>query len=152
MNLTISVDRPTFINFLNQGRTFFFNTQWFFQYINNYDKAFYSNGPLNVLATFSVFTGYHQDRLMLYSTAVYDFNSNSGALLPSITYRFTESFSATVGVNVFWGHQQLRDAAINEIRPALNRTGTHAYKDAVDDGLSALRERDEMNLTIRYTF
>src|SRR5262249_51566704 len=30
-NLTISVDRPTFINFLNQGRTFFFNSQWFIQ-------------------------------------------------------------------------------------------------------------------------
>jgi hypothetical protein len=152
INLTVSVDRPTFINFLNQGRTFFFNSQWFFQYINDYGNAFYSNGPLNVLATFSVFTGYHQDRLMLYSTVVYDFNSNSGALLPSITYRFTESFSATVGVNVFFGHQQLRDSAINEIRPGLNRTGHHAYKDAVDAGLSALRERDEMNLTIRYTF
>jgi hypothetical protein len=89
---------------------------------------------------------------MLSTTAVYDFNSNSGALLPSVSYRFTESFSATVGVNVFWGHQQLRDSAINEIRPGLNRTGHHAYKDGVDAGLAALRQRDEMNLTIRYTF
>src|SRR5690606_7032179 len=28
-NLTVSVDRPTFINFLNPGRTFFMNSQWF---------------------------------------------------------------------------------------------------------------------------
>ena len=152
INLTVSVDRPTFINFLNPGRTFFFNSQWFFQYITDYGKAFYANGPLNVLATFTAFTGYYQDRLMLSTTAVYDFNSNSGALLPSVSYRFTESFSATVGVNVFWGHQQLRDSAINEIRPGLNRTGHHAYKDGVDNGLAAVRQRDEVNLTIRYTF
>jgi hypothetical protein len=78
--------------------------------------------------------------------------SGSGALLPSITYRFTESFSASVGVNVFFGHEQLRQAPINEIRPGLNRTGHDAYMDAVVNGLSALRERDELNLTIRYTF
>ncbi len=152
LNLTVSVDRPTFINFLNQGRTFFFNSQWFIQYIPDYGKNYYANGPLNVLATFTVFTGYHQDRLMLYSTVVYDFNSNSGALLPSVTYRFNESFSVSIGVNVFFGKQQLRDAPINEIRPGLNRVGHDAYKDAVENGLSALRERDEMNLNIRYTF
>jgi phosphopantothenate synthetase len=89
---------------------------------------------------------------MLFSTVVYDFNSNSGALLPSVTYRFTENLSASIGVNVFFGHQQLRDAPINEIRPGLNRVGHDAYKDAVENGLTALRERDEMNLNIRYTF
>ena len=35
-NLTISVDRPTFINFLNQNRTFFINTQWFLQYVDGH--------------------------------------------------------------------------------------------------------------------
>jgi len=152
LNLTVSVDRPTFINFLNQGRTFFFNSQWFFQYIPDYGKNYNVNGPLNVLATLTAFTGYHQDRLMLFTTLVYDFNSGSGALLPSITYRFTENLSAAIGVNVFWGHQQLRDAPINEIRPGLNRVGRNAYQDAVENGLTALRERDEMNLTLRYTF
>jgi hypothetical protein len=57
-----------------------------------------------------------------------------------------------VGVNVFWGHEQLRQSAINELRPGLNRTGHDAYMDAVSNGLTALRERDELNLTIRYTF
>ena len=40
LNLTVSVDRPTFINFLNANRTFFFNTQWFFQYLTNYNSGF----------------------------------------------------------------------------------------------------------------
>jgi hypothetical protein len=152
LNLTISVDRPTFINFLNPGRTFFFNTQIFLQYIDDYGDNFYANGPINMLATFTVFTGYFQDRLQFFNTFVYDVNSVSGAALPSVSYRFTESFSATVGSNIFFGRQQLRDAPINEIRPGLNRVGSNAYDDAVENGLSALRERDEIYLTIRYTF
>ena len=152
LNLTISVDRPTFINFLNPGRTFFINSQIFFQYITDYHKDFWSNGPLNVLATLTVFTGYFQDRLMFFHTIVYDVNSASGALLPSIAYRFNEAFSATVGVNVFWGREELVDAPLNEIRPGLNRTGHEAYQDAVENGLSAVRQRDEVYLLLRYTF
>jgi hypothetical protein len=151
-NLTISADRPTFIDFLNPGRTFFFNTQWFFQYVAGHGENFWANGPFNVLATFTAFTGYHQDRLLFFNTAVFDVMSRSGALLPSVIYRFSESFSVTVGVNVFWGRSQWRDAPINEIRPALNRTGNHAYEDAVVNGLSVLRERDEIYLSLRYTF
>jgi len=152
LNLTISVDRPTFINFLNPGRTFFFNSQIFIQYINDYDDSFWANGPVNVLATFTAFTGYFQDRLMFFNTVVYDVNSNSGALLPSISYRFTENFSLTLGANVFMGRQQLVDAPINEIRPGLNRVGSNAYMDPVENGLSALRERDEVFFNLRYTF
>ena len=53
-NLTISVDRPTFVNFLNANRTFFINSQWFFQYVDGYGSAFTSNGPFNVLAVLAV--------------------------------------------------------------------------------------------------
>jgi len=151
-NLTISVDRPTFINFLNQGRTFFFNSQWFFQYIDGYHSSFTSNGPVNVLATFTVLTGYHQDRLLISYTTVYDFLSNSGAQLPQITYRFSERFSASLGLNFFFGRQQYKDAPINELRPALNRVGAHADQDAVENGLSVLRTHDEFYMTLRYTF
>jgi len=104
-----------------------------------------------VLATLTMFTGYFQDRLMFFNTFVYDVNSVSGAVLPSISYRFTESFSVTLGSNIFFGRQQLRDSAINEIRP-LNRTGSDAYKDPVENGLAPLRERDEVYAQIRYTF
>ena len=94
MNLTISVDRPTFINFLNPGRTFFFNSQVFFQYVTDYKAGYTSNGPFNMLGTFTIQTGYFQDRLLPGITFVYDVNSNSGAILPQLTYRFTENFSA----------------------------------------------------------
>jgi len=152
LNLTVSADRPTFIDFLNPGRTFFINTQWFFQYIDDYGENFYANGPVNVLGTLTAFTGYHQDRLMFFSTAVFDVMSRSGALLPSVIYRFNENLSVSLGVNVFFGTSQWRDAPINELRPGLNRTGNHAYEDAVQNGLSVLRERDEVWLNVRYTF
>ena len=59
------------------------------------DKGYTSNGPVNVLFTVAVFTGYYQDRLNPNWVFVYDFGSRSGGLLPSLGYRFTENFSIT---------------------------------------------------------
>jgi hypothetical protein len=152
VNLTISVDRPTFINFLNPNRTFFFNTQWFFQYLPGYKDTFTVNGPFNVLFTFAMFTGYYQDRLLPTLITVYDFNSRSGGLLPSITYRFNESFSVTTGVNLFWGRGQYKDMQVRAWAPTSNRAGKHAYDDGVENVLSVINRRDEVFLRLRYTF
>jgi len=151
-NLTVSVDRPTFINFLNPNRTFFFNSQWFFQYVGGYKKGFTANGPWNVLATFTVQSGYFQDRLLPSFTFVYDVFSTSGAFLPQIAYRFSENFSATIGVLAFWGREQLVDMPVNEIAPAGDRNGANIFKDSVENGLSLVRNRDEVFLRLRYTF
>jgi hypothetical protein len=150
-NLTISVDRPTFINFLNQNRTFFINSQWFFQYVKGYEQGFTSNGPWNVLATFTVATGYFQDRLLPGVTFVYDVRSNSGAALPSVTYRFTENFSASVGLAGFFGRFQRKNPPLWSAG-LVNRVGRGAYNSFVENGLSPIRERDELYLRIRYTF
>ena len=150
-NLTVSVDRPTFINFLNQNRTLFFNSQWFFQYVRGYERGFTSNGPFNMLATFTVATGYFQDRLLPGFTVVYDFGSQSGAGLASVTYRFTENFSTTVGMAGFFGHYQTKTPALWETALG-NRVGRGAYDLFVENGLSPVRERDELYLTLRYTF
>jgi len=152
-NLTISADRPTFINFLNANRTFFFNTQWFFQYIEDWDPGATGNGPWNVLATFSVSTGYHQDRLLPSLTLVYDFASVSGAALPQLTYRYNERFSVSVGAAIFMGRAELADMAINPIA-LQNRVQTDPdrYKNQEENGLSPVRDRDEVFLRLRYTF
>jgi len=151
LNLTLSVDRPTFVNFLNQNRTLFFNSQWFFQYVKGYERGFTSNGPFNMLATFTVTTGYFQDRLLPGFTIVYDFGSQSGAGLASVTYRFTENFSSTVGMAGFFGHYQTKTPGL--WTSALgNRVGRGAYQLFVENGLSPVRERDELYLTLRYTF
>jgi hypothetical protein len=155
-NLTVSVDRPTFINFLNPNRTFFFNSQWFFQYLPDHKGSFTSNGPVNVLFTLAAFTGYFQDRLLPTFVSVFDINSQSGGLLPSLGYRFTEAFSATIGMNWFFGRTQRVQMPLNEIAPpgsrAPNANGDHAYQDGQDNLLSLIRHRDEAYIRLRWTF
>jgi len=151
-NITVSVDRPTFINFLNQNRTFFFNSQWFFQYVPDHNRNWTDNGPFNVLGTFTIQTGYFQDRLLPSVTFVYDVLSNSGAALPEVTYRFTENFSGQLGINWFWGRQQYKPMAVDAIGDVGNRVGRHAYDDAVENALAVVRERDEIFMRLRYTF
>jgi hypothetical protein len=154
LNLTVSVDRPTFINFMNANRTFFINTQWFFNYITNYQGGggFSNNGPFNVLFTVAVFTGYFQDRLQPNWVFVYDFGSRSGGLLPSLGYRFTENFSLTVGLNYFFGRGQLKDMPVRGFAPTINRAGEHTYDEGVENVLSPIRRRDEAYFRLRYTF
>ena len=151
-NLTVSVDRPTFINFLNANRTFFMNSQWFFQYLPDYEDSFTGNGPLNVLFTFAVFTGYYQDRLLPQFVSVYDFGSRSGGILPSIGYRFTEAFSVTMGVQLFFGRGEFTDMPITGFAPKTNRAGSNAYRDGTENLLSLVRRRDEAFLRVRWTF
>ena len=152
MNLTISVDRPTFIHFLNPNRTFFFNTQWFVNYIPDYAAGYTTTGPVNLLFTFTVSTGYYQDRLLPSMVLVYDVMSASGAGLPQVTYRFNENFSATVGLGFFFGRTELTDMAVNPIGPTSNRIGPDAYKNAVETGIALVRDRDEIFFRLRYTF
>jgi hypothetical protein len=150
-NLTLAVDRPTFVNFLNQNRTFFITTQWFMRYTGDYAKGMPGPGPWSVLGTLNVSTGYFQDRLLPAVTFVYDFRSNSGAVLPSVGYRFTENFSATFGLAIFGGRTERRTAALTPISLG-NRVGRGAYSSHVDRGLSVIRERDEIFLRVKYAF
>ncbi len=119
--------------------------------MNGYERGFTSNGPFNVLATFSVSTGYFQDRLLPSVTFVYDFGSVSGAILPEVTYRLTENFSASVGMAGFFGSFQKRVAPLYQ-NSLDNRAGRGDYRSFVENGLAAIRERDELWLRIRYTF
>ncbi len=150
-NWTISVDRPTFVNFLNQNRTFFINTQWFIQYVSGHKGSLPSNGPWNVLAVLAINTGYFDDRLLPGMSVVYDFGSNSGAWLPQVQYRFSSEFSVTFGLALFGGREQTRPMPV--VPSSLsNRTGRHAFEDFAENGLSAIRDRDEIFLRVRYTF
>jgi hypothetical protein len=152
LNLTVSVDRPTFINFLNQNRTFFINSQWFFQYVTDYKDGFVQPGPVNVLFTVAMFTGYFQDRLNPQLVTVYDFMSQSGGILPSVSYRFTDSLSVGIGVNFFFGRTELIDMPVRSFAPAGNRAGENAYKDGIDNAISSFRDKDEFWLKVRWTF
>jgi hypothetical protein len=150
--LTISVDRPTFINFLNANRTFFFNTQWFFQYTDHWNNGYTIDGPWDIFGVVSVGTGYFQDRLLPSLTVVYFVMNNSLAFLPDITYRFTENFQVTFGIAAFMGREEERPMPIDEFSIVGTRFGRNAYKSSVENGLAVIRERDEIFLRLRYTF
>jgi len=153
VNLTIGVDRPTFIRFLNKNRTFFLNAQLFMQYVVGYESSFSSDGPFNARLTVGAFTGYHQDRLVPGMQVVYDFPSHSGALLWSMGWRVTQSFLIQIGLNTFWGEVDRREAAL--VAPGTagqGGRGDNAYRSYVENGLSSVRDRDELFVRLRYTF
>ena len=152
VNLTVSIDRPTFINFLNANRTFFMNTQWFFQYLPGHEKNFTSPGPFNTLFTFAVFTGYYQDRLLPQFVSVYDFRSKSGGFLPQLSYRFTEAFSMTFGISWFIGKDNYVTMPVTGIAPVTNRAGRRAYQNGNEQLLNLIKRRDEAFLRLRWTF
>ncbi|HME71160.1 MAG TPA: DUF1302 family protein [Myxococcota bacterium] len=152
LELSISVDRPTFINFLNQNRTFFFNAQFFISYLTSYHTSFQIPGPFGVLGTFTISTGYFQDRLLPSLTFVYDVFSNSGAALPELQYRFTENFSLAIGIEQFLGRFRGQTMPLNPIATVSQQTGSEAYKTFYEPGLSVIRDRDEAYFRLRYSF
>jgi hypothetical protein len=152
VNLVMSVDRSTFINFLNANRTFFINSQLFLRYIPQHRESMPLNGPVNALATLSIFTGYWQDRLNPALTVVRDFQSESGAVLSSITYRYSERFSTTFGMAWFYGKTEKRPYPLTPIGVANGGAGKGAYHSYVQNGLSVVKDRDEVFLRLRYTF
>ena len=151
-NLTLSMDRPTFINFLSSNRTFFITTQWFFQYIEGFKKSMGPRGPYNILGTLFIQTGYFQDRLLPQLILVYDVKSVSGAAIPQVTYRYSDAFSISFGVALFMGREFLVDMQNNGIGPPGNRLGDNAYKNSTPAGLGIVRDRDEVFFKLRYTF
>jgi hypothetical protein len=149
-NLTLSVDRPTFINFLNANRTFLLNTQLFTSYIGDYDNQMPREGPWTFLWLFNIQTGYFQDRFLANAVVVFDINSQSAAFLPSVQYRLTENFSITVGASVFGGRFSSRKMPVNQLaafdEDNLNDT---TY---FENGVSPARDLDSFYARIRYTF
>jgi hypothetical protein len=151
-NLAISVDRPTFVRFLNRSRSFFLNAQIFLQYVAGYRRSFPRDGPLNTLATLSIVTGYYQDRLVPSLTFVHDFPSHSGAALFGVSYRYTENLSIQVGANAFYGKVRSLEAALVAPGTPAGGAARGSQRFYVENGLSQIRDRDELFLRLRYTF
>ena len=149
-NLTISVDRPTFVNFLNANRTILFNTQVFFQKVAG-GRTVAGRESLQMLGTFTIVTGYFQDRLMNQLTFVHDLRSTSGGVIFDLTWRFTANFSATLGLAAFYGEPQRADDPT--LYPTVIRNNGPSYSSRTRwDGLSLVKDRDEASLRLRYTF
>jgi hypothetical protein len=149
-NLTISVDRPTFVNFMNANRTFFLNMQLFVGYLPDYNRTYTLDGPFSAIGTFAIATGYFQDRLLPSFVTVYDFGSGSGGVLPQVTWRATQDFSLTFGIAIFYGSPDFSQVPLHQL--ALANNGGDFRARTRYGGLSAIEERDEIFMRVRYTF
>jgi hypothetical protein len=150
-NLTVSVDRPTFINFLNANRTFFINSQLFMSYLQGYNRdTTLRDGPLTALILVNAHTGYFQDRFLVSLAGVYDTTSQSAALLPQVQYRFTENFSMTLGAAVLAGGWSRREMGINQFSAQSDTSlNDNVY---IENGISPVRDLDNFVLRLRYTY
>ena len=123
--------------------------------VQAYKKGMTAHGPWNFLGTLSVFTGYFQDRLSPGITGVWDISTQSGALITSVSYRFTQNFSAAIGMLFLYGKPDFVDEPLEGLAPAGNRSradADHLYKSGREGGLAIVRDRDEIWARIRYTF
>ena len=152
LTLTVSVDRPTFVNFLNANRTIFINAQFFVNWIDGYtDKALTPDGPFSLLATLTAFTGFWQDRLLVAVTQIHELESNSGGTIASFTYRMTENFSISTGLTTFFGEP--RSARMTRVPLALSSTAGNDYESRSRyNGLNPVSDREELFMSLRYTF
>jgi hypothetical protein len=155
--LSISVDRPTFFNFLNPNRSFFLNLQMFLRYLPSYESGGGSNGgnyaaagaPLTGNVVFTLFTGYFQDRLSPRVTLLYAPWESQGALITAVTYRWTDAFSTSIGYSQFFGHvygQQGAYFPIEQYESVADYTGP------VQRGVARVLYRDQAELRVRYTW
>jgi hypothetical protein len=140
------------VRFLNAERTFHLRTEWFVEYAAGWRSGFARSRPLEAAGVVAASTGYLRDRLQASLALVYWVSNASFGVVPQVSWRFTESFSATLGLAGFAGREESRPMALAGLYPATERFGRHAYRTSVENGLSLIRERDEIFLRIKYTF
>ena len=155
--LSVSVDRPTFFNFLNPNRSFFLNFQFFMQYIFDYEGGPDDrDGNFGVaerafsipVATLTFFTGYFQDRLEPRATFIWSPETQTGGVLWGLSYRWTGNFSTGLAVNQFFGEA-----------PSIHRsffpTAQYGSNDILTTqlrGLAATGSEDSFYINLRYSW
>jgi hypothetical protein len=154
--VSISIDRPTFFNFINPNRSFFVNFQFFVRYIKGYKgddddrNGMYAvaEGPWSAFITMTTFTGYFQDRLSPRLTLAVDPTTSTGAAFWGLGYRFTGNFSTSLRVNQFFGNSTKMQRGYF---PVLPYGDIRLYQES-GRGISVVRNRDEVFWNLRYTW
>ncbi len=156
--LSVSVDRPTFFNFLNPNRSFFLNYQMFVSYLPNYQggkrnkDGMYGTqaGPFSTQMVLTFFTGYFQDRLAPRMSVVYWPLESQGAVLSGLSYRWNDAFSTSIGYSSFFGHVYDAQGAYF---PIAQYGSIEQYNGAIlGRGAAPVLNRDQMEVRFRYTW
>jgi hypothetical protein len=155
--LSVSVDRPTFFNFLNPNRSFFLNLQLFLRYLPEYEGGRsqgdgnygYAGDQVTGNIVFTFFTGYFQDRLSPRVSILYAPWESQGAVITGLSYRWNDAFSTSIGYTNFFGHIYKQQGAYF---PISQYGSTEDYNGPVLRGVAPVLYRDQAELRIRYTW
>jgi len=116
-------DRPTWIRFLNNRRTFLLTAQVFHTHIFDHDEetvenvlgdvsraGFAGNDEDTFVFTFVALGFYMSDRLQPSAFATYDTAGQGGLVGANVTYLLSDNLDFTVGFNGFYGKAQKADS------------------------------------------
>lgn len=154
---SIGLDRPTFIPFLNEDRTFFLSAQlfdtWYVDHEGDSSDGYYV-GEHNLIATFFAQTHYLRDQLIPQGFVVWEEESNSWVVGASVEYLINNSFSITAGFNAISGGKKDIDFDVGPFT-AFTLDGNYEQEAVFGlgrQGIGSLRDNDEAYLRIRYQF
>lgn len=112
----IGIDRPTFIPFLNKTRAFLLSLQVFGQHLLDHElQSVNAQGvptlsrvgmvdwKNNYVMTFLFQGNYLNDRLTPQILTAYDFGAESGAIVPSIDWKISDSWRLIAAINLKFG-------------------------------------------------
>ncbi len=167
IQFALGMDRPTFIKFLNPNRTFFISSQIFHTYWKDHEGNNQSGMPIdrhNWILTLFIQGQYMRDRLTPQGFIVWEEASGAWVSGFQLQYLLTNNWSILGGVNVIWGTPQEDSHAIGPftgftVDPQADGTflplgdGTPTnVRGAIQEGLSNIRNQDEVFFRIRYSF
>jgi len=82
---------------------------------------------------------------------IHELESNSGGLIVNLSYRMTENFSLSTGITTFYGRP--RSSPLPRSPVALSSTSGNDYQSRSRyNGLTPIADREELFMTLRYTF
>ncbi len=137
--LSIGLDRSTFIPFLNRNRTAFLSFQTFIAHITDYeDGSGHDNGMIdyetNVISTFFMENYWRNDTIILTTVAAVDWNAGAWTIFPRLRYVLNENWFFDIGVNLIWGNRRSHDIANLCPDGTLGNPGADGLLGTGDDG------------------
>ncbi len=156
VRFSLGMDRPTFIPFLNPNRTFFLSAQIFDTYYLDHEQGAgdgYIVGEHNFIYTFFAQTQYLRDQLIPNGFIVWEEESDSWVSGITAEYLFNNHWSIKGGAYFIWGG----DKEKHDVGPFTSFTHNGNYaQDTVfgyaRQGIGALRDTDEVFVSVRYQF
>lgn len=156
VRFSLGMDRPTFIPFLNANRTFFLSAQIFDTYYLDHEQGQgdgYIVGEHNFIYTLFAQTQYMRDQLIPNGFLVWEEESDSWVSGITTEYLFNNHWSIKGGAYFIWGGDKVK----HDVGPFTSFTldGNYAQDTVFGyarQGIGALRDTDEVFVSVRYQF